>query len=139
MGENVTDRSGGGDVTFHGPGQLVGYPIIDLKRHRQDLHWYLRSVEEVLIRTIGEYGIPGERPMGAIATLEGRRKNGEQFPVDVSISKLDIDGEGVTWFAVDTRNETRTRLRGPCSAASAAFDAPVRRPQRRGRLKVHMT
>jgi lipoyl(octanoyl) transferase len=51
----------GGDVTFHGPGQLVGYPIFDLKRHKQDLHWYLRSVEEALIRTIGEYGIPVER------------------------------------------------------------------------------
>src|ERR1700682_1182660 len=40
----------GGDVTFHGPGQLVGYPIIDLKRHRQDLHWYLRKIEEQLIK-----------------------------------------------------------------------------------------
>jgi lipoyl(octanoyl) transferase len=48
----------GGDVTFHGPGQLVGYPVFDLKRHRQDLHWYLRSVEEAIIRIIGDYGIP---------------------------------------------------------------------------------
>ncbi len=54
----------GGDVTFHGPGQLVGYPIIDLKRHRQDLHWFLRSVEEAIIRTLGRYGIPGERTAG---------------------------------------------------------------------------
>jgi lipoate-protein ligase B len=51
----------GGDVTFHGPGQLVGYPIIDLKRHRQDLHWYLRSIEQALINALGDYGIPGER------------------------------------------------------------------------------
>jgi len=51
----------GGDVTFHGPGQLVGYPIVDLKRHRQDLHWYLRKLEEVLINTLADYGIPGER------------------------------------------------------------------------------
>ena len=51
----------GGDVTFHGPGQLVGYPIIDLKRHRQDLHWYLRSLELALINTLADYGIPGER------------------------------------------------------------------------------
>ena len=51
----------GGDVTFHGPGQLVGYPIIDLKRHRQDLHWYLRSLELALINSLADYGIPGER------------------------------------------------------------------------------
>jgi lipoate-protein ligase B len=51
----------GGDVTFHGPGQLVGYPIIDLKRHRQDLHWYLRKIEEALINSLADYGVPGER------------------------------------------------------------------------------
>ena len=51
----------GGDVTFHGPGQLVGYPVIDLKRHRQDLHWYLRKIEEGLINALADYGIPGER------------------------------------------------------------------------------
>jgi len=51
----------GGDVTFHGPGQLVGYPIIDLKRHREDLHWYLRKLEEALINSLADYGIPGER------------------------------------------------------------------------------
>ena len=51
----------GGDVTFHGPGQLVGYPIVDLKRHKQDLHWYLRQVEEVLIRTLASLGIPAGR------------------------------------------------------------------------------
>jgi lipoate-protein ligase B len=48
-------------VTFHGPGQLVGYPIVDLKRHRQDLHWYLRKIEEALINALADYGIPGER------------------------------------------------------------------------------
>jgi lipoate-protein ligase B len=51
----------GGDVTFHGPGQLVGYPIIDLRRHRQDLHWYLRQVEEFLIKALGRYGLAGSR------------------------------------------------------------------------------
>jgi len=51
----------GGDVTFHGPGQLVGYPIIDLKRHRQDLHWYLRQVEELLIKALAGYGLDGTR------------------------------------------------------------------------------
>jgi len=54
----------GGDVTFHGPGQLVGYPIIDLKRHRQDLHWYLRQVEEALIVSLADFSIAGERSAG---------------------------------------------------------------------------
>jgi lipoyl(octanoyl) transferase len=64
----------GGDVTFHGPGQLVGYPIFDLKRHRQDLHWYLRSVEEALITTVSQYGIPGERSTGYTGVWTRRRK-----------------------------------------------------------------
>ncbi|HEX4467975.1 MAG TPA: lipoyl(octanoyl) transferase LipB [Gemmatimonadaceae bacterium] len=51
----------GGDVTFHGPGQLVGYPIIDLKGHRRDLHWYLRQVEEFLIEALATYGLLGSR------------------------------------------------------------------------------
>ena len=54
----------GGDVTFHGPGQLVGYPIVDLKRHRKDLHWYLRQVEEALIRAIAPHGLAGWRSPG---------------------------------------------------------------------------
>jgi lipoyl(octanoyl) transferase len=54
----------GGDVTFHGPGQLVGYPIVDLKRHRRDLHWYLRQVEEALIVALGELGIEAGRNPG---------------------------------------------------------------------------
>ena len=54
----------GGDVTFHGPGQLVGYPVVDLKRHRRDLHWYLRQVEEALIRGLAEVGVRGERNPG---------------------------------------------------------------------------
>lgn len=60
-GVEVFEVERGGDVTFHGPGQLVGYPIVDLKRHRQDLHWYLRKIEEALINSLADYGIPGER------------------------------------------------------------------------------
>jgi lipoate-protein ligase B len=60
-GVEVFEVERGGDVTFHGPGQLVGYPIIDLKRHRLDLHWYLRKIEEALINALGDLGIPAER------------------------------------------------------------------------------
>src|SRR6059058_3665680 len=51
----------GGDVTFHGPGQLVGYPIVELKRHKRDLHWYLRQVEQALINALESLGIKAER------------------------------------------------------------------------------
>ncbi|MHB1225122.1 MAG: lipoyl(octanoyl) transferase LipB, partial [Gemmatimonadaceae bacterium] len=54
----------GGDVTFHGPGQLVGYPVLDLKRHRQDLHWYLRQVEESLIRAMAPFDVRCTRNAG---------------------------------------------------------------------------
>jgi lipoate-protein ligase B len=60
-GIEVHEVERGGDVTFHGPGQLVGYPIVDLRRHKQDLHWYLRQLEEALIRAARQYGIAGER------------------------------------------------------------------------------
>ncbi len=51
----------GGDATFHGPGQLVGYPIVDLKQHTQDLHWYLRQVEQALIDALGSVGLQASR------------------------------------------------------------------------------
>lgn len=54
----------GGEVTYHCPGQLVGYPILNLQRHRKDLHWYLRQLEEVLIRVLSVYGLKGERLPG---------------------------------------------------------------------------
>lgn len=54
----------GGDITFHGPGQLVGYPILDLEKFRTDLGWYLRSLEEVGIRVLAEYGLHGDRSPG---------------------------------------------------------------------------
>ncbi len=64
----------GGGVTFHGPGQLVGYPIFDLQRHKLDLHWYLRQVEEGLIRTLATYGIPAERNAGFTGVWTAGRK-----------------------------------------------------------------
>ncbi|MDB5192455.1 MAG: lipoyl(octanoyl) transferase LipB [Segetibacter sp.] len=54
----------GGDITFHGPGQLVGYPIFDLDKFKTDLGWYLRSLEEVIILTMAEYGLKGYRSAG---------------------------------------------------------------------------
>jgi lipoate-protein ligase B len=63
-GIEVYEIDRGGDVTYHGPGQLTGYPIIDLRYFRKDVHWYLRMLEEVIIRVLAEYGITGERIEG---------------------------------------------------------------------------
>ena len=73
-GVEVFDVERGGDVTFHGPGQLVGYPILDLSHHRQDLHWYLRTVEEALIVALGALGIPAERSAGQTGVWTKGRK-----------------------------------------------------------------
>ncbi len=54
----------GGDITFHGPEQLVGYPILDLDKFKTDLGWYLRNIEETIILTMADYGIKGERSKG---------------------------------------------------------------------------
>lgn len=54
----------GGDITYHGPGQIVGYPILDLENFFTDIHKYLRLLEEVIIKTIAEYGLKGERSKG---------------------------------------------------------------------------
>ena len=54
----------GGDITYHGPGQIVGYPILDLENFFTDIHKYLRSLEEVIIRTLSDYGLKGERSEG---------------------------------------------------------------------------
>ncbi|MEN8857177.1 MAG: lipoyl(octanoyl) transferase LipB [Flavobacteriaceae bacterium] len=54
----------GGDITYHGPGQIVGYPILDLENFFTDIHKYLRFLEEVIIKTIAEYGLKGERSSG---------------------------------------------------------------------------
>lgn len=54
----------GGEVTHHCPGQVVGYPILNLQRYQPDLHWYLRQLEQVLIEVLQSYGIPGDRKPG---------------------------------------------------------------------------
>lgn len=62
----------GGEVTYHCPGQLVGYPILDLRYYKQDLHWYLRQLEAVIIRLLEGYGLPGKRIAGLTGVwLEG--------------------------------------------------------------------
>jgi lipoate-protein ligase B len=88
----------GGDVTFHGPGQLVGYPIIDLKRHRRDLHWYLRTLEAALIEALAKFGIPAERNPGFTGVWTRGRK----------IASIGVHArDWVTWhgFALNVRTD----------------------------------
>jgi len=73
-GVEVFEVERGGDVTFHGPGQLVGYPILDLREHRQDLHWYLRRLEDVLIQALGQLDIEAGRNPGLTGVWTAGRK-----------------------------------------------------------------
>ena len=64
----------GGDVTYHGPGQLVCYPIIDLKNHYQDGHWFINILEEIVIQLLSEYAINAERKKGFPGVWVGEKK-----------------------------------------------------------------
>ena len=74
MGIEVHETTRGGDVTYHGPGQIVGYPIIRIDRHGRDVHKYLRNIEEVLIRSVGRFGISTGRREGLTGIWSGTAK-----------------------------------------------------------------
>lgn len=73
-GVEVHEVERGGDVTYHGPGQLVGYPILDLQSHRPDLHWYLRQLEAGLIEALGSLDISAGRTQGLTGVWTNGRK-----------------------------------------------------------------
>jgi lipoate-protein ligase B len=73
-GVEVFEVERGGDVTYHGPGQLVGYPIIDLGGYKQDLHWYLRTLEQTLIEALRVLTIPADRNPGYTGVWTRGRK-----------------------------------------------------------------
>src|SRR3990170_1478704 len=74
LGAEVHRVDRGGDVTYHGPGQLVGYPVLDLRRWGRGPVWYVRALEEVLIRTLASFGIDGERSEGRPGVWAGGAK-----------------------------------------------------------------
>ena len=99
LGIDLVDVGRGGDVTYHGPGQLVGYPILDLEPDRKDVHRYLRDLESVLVHTLSEMGIQGE----PVPDLTGVWVDGRKIAaIGVRISSGWITSHG---FALNVSND----------------------------------
>jgi lipoyl(octanoyl) transferase len=110
-GIEVHEAGRGGDVTYHGPGQIVGYPILDLRPDRCDVHRYVRDLEEVMIRVCADYGVAAHRVDGLSGAWVGTEKIGA---IGVRISRW-ITSHGFA-FNVNTRLED-FQLIVPCGIA----------------------
>lgn len=129
-GVELVEVERGGDVTCHGPGQLVGYPVLDLRRYRRDLHWYLRAVEEALIGALGRLGMPSFRVPGHTGVWVGEAggvSDGDDGTVEEAVASGRVRkvasigvhvSRWITWhgFAlnVDERALEHFRLVVPC-------------------------
>jgi lipoyl(octanoyl) transferase len=108
LGIEVHETGRGGDVTYHGPGQIVGYPILDLRPDRCDVHKYVRDLEEVMIRTCADFGISAGRIAGLTGTWVGADKIGA---IGIRISRW-ITSHG---FAFNVRTDLdHFKLIVPC-------------------------
>ena len=126
LGVDVFETGRGGDVTYHGPGQLVGYPVIDLNPDRRDVHVYVRDLEEVMIRVCADYGLDAGRIKGLSGTWVGAEKIGA---IGVRISRW-VTSHGFA-FNVNTDTEFFKLIvpcgisdRGVTSLAATLAEAP---------------
>ena len=111
LGIEVAETGRGGDVTYHGPGQIVGYPIVDLRPDRCDVHRYVRDLEEVMIRVCADYAVAAARIQGLTGVWVGSEKIGA---IGVRISRW-ITSHG---FAFNVSTDLRHfQLIVPCGIA----------------------
>ena len=90
LGVEVFETGRGGDVTYHGPGQLVGYPIIDLNPDRRDVHVYVRDLEEVMIRLCADYGLEAGRIKGLSGTWIPSTRDARSGQVAAKIGAIGV-------------------------------------------------
>lgn len=139
MGIELHETGRGGDVTYHGPGQIVGYPILDLKPDRCDVHRYVRDLEEVIIRTVADFGIAASRSAGLTGVWVGTEK---LAAIGVRISRW-VTSHG---FALNVKTDLRGfSLIVPCGIADrgvTSFEAlgqAVERAPVEDRLVAHLS
>ena len=143
-GVELFDVDRGGDVTFHGPGQLVGYPIVDLQHHTADLHWYLRQLEAALIRALATFEVRAERNPGLTGVWTSGRKiasigvharqwvtwHGFALNVTTDLSYFDMlvpcGIANVTMTSVEREILRRENANNTCLAPSPALNDEVR-------------
>ena len=136
LGVQLREVERGGDVTIHEPGQLVAYPIIDLKQHTRDLHWYLRQVEEAIIVALRGVGLETQRVAG-LTGVWSEDVNGKRKLASIGVRAR----EWITWhgFALNVENDLSTFAHTvPCGIGGVEMTTVRRECARAGRPEPNM-